>query len=446
MKVLIVDDEDGIREIISFIIEEMTANQWIVSHARSGQEAVSKMQAEQFDLCICDHNMPDGMGPSVLKFIIEQKLNVKFVLCSTVIPSDDPVSYPEDHVFTNIQKPDIFQGVEKLTGLLSHALLPKDLELDSREFIPVTVDFLSLVRFVPADVYIKLSDRKMVKCFNKGSVFSQEEKEKYKQKEVGTLYLKTEGEKNIVLHNIKKRIREFLTGSDLKLTDRLALTHHQICAMIKLEGLTSEHQETVKEIIQQTAKIISSNEKLSDLWDRMDILGDYPSQLYSLQVMLASLILKKLNWNSDATFIKVSLAAFLQDITLDNLELLKIKDYAHFFAEKERFSDDDKKQFLAHPAAASELIAKFKEVPPDVDRIVLEQHEMPNGNGFPKMLSATHTGPLSCLFILTGIVAKELIANKGQFSRRQFIEQFEKDGYNKGNYKESFDAIASLLN
>lgn len=445
---LLVDDEEGIREILSFFVEDMSAGKATIFYADSGNKANAILSSERIDVCICDHNMPDGMGPVVLQHIFEQKLATKYVLCSTVVPSDDPVNYPADKVYFNIQKPEIYQGMELLFQKLT-AEIPQsstsESNLNHNEFTPVTGDFLALLLFAPANVYIRLSETKVVKCFNKNDIFDQAEKEKYSSKGVHTFYLQNSGRKNEIMFAIKKRIREFLTGTDLMMTDRLALTHHQICEMIKLEGLTSEHQEMVKDTISQTAKIISTNQKLTALWERIEMVGDYPSQLYTLQIMIASLALKKLSWNSEATFMKIGIAAFLQDITLDDLTLIKIRDYAHFFQVKDTLSESDRKKFLDHPVAASQLVTKFSEIPPDVDRIVLEQHEMPNGNGFPKMLNATHTGPLSCLFILSGIVAREMLERKSNISRAEFIARFEAEGYNKGNYREIFEAIRDTL-
>ena len=442
LKVLIVDDEEAIREILGFFVDEIAGPESKIVHAESGQAAIAELKKEKFDLCICDHNMPNGMGPSVLKFITEEKMSVKFVLCSTVTPSDDPVNYPAELVFGNIQKPEIFKGVEHVFSMLKIA---ENDEWKSVDYIPVTIEFLALILFAPADVYIRLSEKKVVKCLNKNDIFDQTEKEKYKAKAINTLFLKTEGDKSLILTNIRRRIKDFLTGSEMRVTDRLALTHHQMCEMIKLEGMTPEHQEMVRETIFQTAKIINLNSKLSDFWDRLDMLGDYPSQVYTLQVVIASATFKNLSWFSESTFIKLSLAAFVQDITLSNLELIKIIDYVQFQKEKEKFSEEERQMYLHHPQAACELIAGFRDIPSDVDRLVLEQHEMPNGNGFPRMLNANQTGPLSCLFILSGLLAKIMIDNKGPIHKAEFIQKFSSEGYNKGNYKEIFEAMAEIL-
>ena len=57
-KILIVDDEPQIRRVLR---TSLTAQGYIVSDARSGEEALVKIREERFDLILLDVNMP-GMG------------------------------------------------------------------------------------------------------------------------------------------------------------------------------------------------------------------------------------------------------------------------------------------------------------------------------------------------------------------------------------------------
>lgn len=57
-KILIVDDEPQIRRVLR---TSLTAQGYMVSDARSGEEALMKIREERFDLILLDVNMP-GMG------------------------------------------------------------------------------------------------------------------------------------------------------------------------------------------------------------------------------------------------------------------------------------------------------------------------------------------------------------------------------------------------
>ncbi|MFH1953719.1 MAG: response regulator [Pseudomonadota bacterium] len=63
-KILVVDDEQGIR----FLLSEVLLNQGFeVSLARDGQESLDKLEEDHFDLVVTDINMPRLDGVAMLK-------------------------------------------------------------------------------------------------------------------------------------------------------------------------------------------------------------------------------------------------------------------------------------------------------------------------------------------------------------------------------------------
>lgn len=58
-----------------------------------------------------------------------------------------------------------------------------------------------------------------------------------------------------------------------------------------------------------------------------------------------------------------------------------------------------------HPSAAAELARQLRQLPADVDTIVLQHHEQPDGSGFPRGLFSHQISPLACVFI----VAQDLL-------------------------------------
>ncbi|GAB4199209.1 MAG: response regulator [Coleofasciculaceae cyanobacterium] len=64
-KVLVIDDEDGIREIIQICLE--AAAGWDVLTAASGSEGLATAQAEQPDAILLDVMMPDMDGPATFR-------------------------------------------------------------------------------------------------------------------------------------------------------------------------------------------------------------------------------------------------------------------------------------------------------------------------------------------------------------------------------------------
>jgi CheY-like chemotaxis protein len=64
-RVLVIDDEDGVREIIQICLESMT--NWELFTASSGREGINLAQSEHPDAILLDVMMPYMDGPTTFK-------------------------------------------------------------------------------------------------------------------------------------------------------------------------------------------------------------------------------------------------------------------------------------------------------------------------------------------------------------------------------------------
>jgi DNA-binding response OmpR family regulator len=64
-RILVIDDEDGLREIIQFSLEVVAG--WEVFTASSGREGIALAQAKQPDAILLDVMMPEMDGPSTFR-------------------------------------------------------------------------------------------------------------------------------------------------------------------------------------------------------------------------------------------------------------------------------------------------------------------------------------------------------------------------------------------
>jgi len=76
MRILIVDDEKSITEILQLILED---EGYTVDTASSGQEALSLVES-QYDLVVLDIDLHDISGDQVAKIILERHADVSIVL------------------------------------------------------------------------------------------------------------------------------------------------------------------------------------------------------------------------------------------------------------------------------------------------------------------------------------------------------------------------------
>jgi DNA-binding NtrC family response regulator len=114
-KVLVVDDEKGIR----FLLSEVLLNQGFdVSLARDGQESLDKLEKDRFDLVVTDINMPRLDGFAMLKSMKKNGRSEKIIIM-TGDPSDQRLSDTEiPNVVTRLLKP---FGIENFLSVVFSA-------------------------------------------------------------------------------------------------------------------------------------------------------------------------------------------------------------------------------------------------------------------------------------------------------------------------------------
>jgi CheY-like chemotaxis protein len=78
-RVLVVDDEEGIRLLYKEELEEEGCE---VEIAASGEEAIEKLESDSIDLVLLDIKMPGMDGIEVLRKVKERWKNLPVVLCT----------------------------------------------------------------------------------------------------------------------------------------------------------------------------------------------------------------------------------------------------------------------------------------------------------------------------------------------------------------------------
>ena len=71
-KVLVVDDEEGIRQQLSYVLED---EGYEVETASNGSEALAHLENQRFDIVITDLMMPAPDGMEILKIARKEKMD-----------------------------------------------------------------------------------------------------------------------------------------------------------------------------------------------------------------------------------------------------------------------------------------------------------------------------------------------------------------------------------
>lgn len=284
---------------------------------------------------------------------------------------------------------------------------------------------------------------KYVKVINEYEILTEAELNKYSNKELTLLYV----QKNTIHFDqdfFNKVIVKIFNNDTISFSDKIMTSHEQVSQLLKNIGVTEDLANLTKESVELTTKLLEKNDKLSNYFQKLNNMGEYPSKLYTLQTMIGSSLLRKMTWTSQQTMYKLTLASFLQAIYLDNVDLIVVKNYKDLLSK--HFSQRDIEFFKEHPIKTKNILLNFKDIPPDIDKLILEQYEAPTGDGFPKKIGATSISPLSAIFILAGIISKYILDNPKEFAYERMMNELDNQGYSKGNFKEIYKKIPIIFN
>ena len=80
-RVLVVDDEPPVREILSVVVER---EGWIADRADDGKQAIERLEERTYDAVILDLMMPHGDGITVLGYMKSRGLTTPVVVVSAI--------------------------------------------------------------------------------------------------------------------------------------------------------------------------------------------------------------------------------------------------------------------------------------------------------------------------------------------------------------------------
>ena len=375
------------------------------------QDAIELLELKSisFDLIVLEQNTPSF---TMSKMILSLGGNAKFILCS-----DNPVNiesvrgeYRIEQLQMDLLESSIIKTIHKFEEIkhLIPTPTPKD------EFVSVSTQIMASYCPLNYDVYIKLIDGRFLKIFKKGDPVEKSDFDDYQLK------------KHVDLFYFKKAEYQEVLDKEIELIEKITNTvpipvvtvhmeavkaHVVVSDLIKQMGFTSGAQMIAKSAVMMIVKLIGLKPQLSKiLTDLKHKEGDYVSTHSIALGEIACAIAHQMELNSAATFFKLTLAAFIHDITLDD-RLAIVKDVSSK-STSEQYSVEDLHTIKIHPIHAADYVRKMNEIPPDVDQIVYQHHERPDGSGFPRNLSGSHISPLSAIFITSHELLDFLLENE----------------------------------
>lgn len=330
----------------------------------------------------------------------------------------------------------------KTAGATNEPLLEKD-------FSRINTNLLLRVSPLKSGIYIKLGAQKYLKIFQEGDVFDRNDLEKYLEKKKIDYFYLLNSEVGEFMGRLQQDLLEILK---MKKGPQLAkvgaevneAVHETVKELISNLGVTPEVQTLVKSSMDLAVKNMSRSPRLSMVIERMKREPNRYISSHSMMLgEIACGIAHAAGWHSDATVYKLNLAAFLHDVTLKNHSLASIQTLEELALRRSEFTDKEVAEYKDHPTAAAEIARQFTEVPPDVDVIVAQHHERPDGSGFPRGLTNANISPLGAAFLVAHDLLIYMMKVGDGWTMEGFLQENEAK-YVGGNFKKIMKVMQKL--
>jgi HD-GYP domain-containing protein (c-di-GMP phosphodiesterase class II) len=438
VKILLVADRKEVKELLSF---QLTSQLPVtVKECMSANEAVDILKKEEqgYQLLISPYNGPDS---AVIQYLKSRKEPLPVILFY-----DPAVAKPEGPAVDGLPVAGIVDQAKLVDGLVAAVkdFLGQGGSAGSlSEYCPIRTNLLIRVTPLKGDIYIRLSADKFVKMFRTGDEFDHQDLEKYYEaKGVEYMYLRRNDTAEFIA-KFRAELEELIGRADLRQEEALEtveMSQEAIHELVHRVGFTEEVQELAKKNVELTLKAIGAHPRLQDLINKVTAEGNYISQHSTLLAHVSCCVAKEMEWGSDSTFSKLVLASFMHDVSVTDPELAKINSMKELEGKRSAVDPEQAKGYHLHPAKSADIVRNFKEIPADVDLIVQQHHERPNGSGFPRGLAHNYIAPLAAVFIVAHELTQAILFQKAAFSLEDFVED-KKPLFSQGNFKKVMAAL-----
>ncbi len=297
---------------------------------------------------------------------------------------------------------------------------------------------------VLCDVFIKLSDDKYIKVLKQDDIYTRDDLQKYREKDIKYLYIQAEDydEFGASLATTPFLIEDKNLESKY-LDDAVINTLDIVHEMVLESGLTDE----VINLVDYTAYQIESNLENDRILNRLlSILKDRKDYLLDHSYMIAyfsNSICSFMEWDSEEIRKKLSYAAILQDVCLSDAKMALIMNLQK--PEMTNYTPEQISNYKSHPEQIANIVRANDSIPLNVDEILLSHHERPEGNGYPRGLSHHRVSQLSAVFIVAHAFVDELYREEFDLSHiPEILKRMEKR-FSVGNYRKPLEGLISVF-
>lgn len=451
-KILLVEDETDLREILGLVLESEIENIEIFETS-SGNEAMKFLEENaDISLVISDYTMFDGTGGDLFLHLKETGSSVPFILLTG--------GYIEDyHEFKDADSVGFFKGVHykpfesdalsELVNKVLDATVSEPCSSTSEEgtddcepsYFEFPIEVFEKVSYLHIDTFTKIGDAKFVKIISETDKNPIEQFFHFKQKGIKSIYIEKKDLSKYLLKAQEFLIHKF--SNNAKVMEKAEFGDYIFeFSKVALDfvGVSEQVYEIVNEQVNQITQDVAKNKNLKKM---LAAAADSENYLSSHCIMVAYLcvnLLNRCNLSEPSNIKKLIIASLFHDISLSDQRLARVKHIT------DRLSASDKNIVLNHMDKACEFIEKIVKVgEEDIFNIIKASQERPDGSGFPKGLHNKSIQPLTAIFIF----AHELIDYffESDFNLKGMKSAVEKfpECWKEGNFAKPYKVIMDCL-
>ncbi|MEK6626932.1 MAG: HD domain-containing phosphohydrolase, partial [Bdellovibrionota bacterium] len=416
IKILLVDDDESTRLLYIFHMQNHVKNITVVEKSSANDamtflsSSSSSAEGDNVDLIISDYVMPGGTGGELYEYVVKTNHPAPFLLfCARDITTLATFKNFEQMKKGNtyLRKPcppSMF--LETIKSIFQTAYADKQIHIEEFEYKRTRMTRLLKGNKTKCNLYIQMGHDKFIRIVNRDDLYEQEK----------ILGLIKKGFHYFFIHgkdyeNYKDTFTElpFITVENMPEAQIARARQIFLNDILENVGVTKAVIREVEEIIEQLfTKGTKELKDLKSFFNMMNSESSFQGDHCMLLSMVSCSICYEMNWVSPEIIEKLCYAAALHDGALEPSCLEQEFAYygRHFIEEK--YDRETFEKFKQHPINMAEIISKLPQIPPDVDIVVAQHHELPNSVGFPRGLSAQSISPLGALFSLAHEFIREL--------------------------------------
>ncbi len=435
-RILYVEDSDDLRELTSFLFQAHFQCQ--VVEASDAKKAIEVLKRDNnFDLIISDFNMPGGDGDEVYTYLHQNKMAIPFLILSGNSLSSHPVLSQVKCYLKPMSEDEVIQMVrDNLTEIRP---------TDSKSYVPVAVSLLKKIRDLNCTLYVKINDEKFVKLFHKGVALTDAELARHSQHGIATLYIDAE-ESDTFIADYRRKIlagQAWQEAENDDFEDGFKLNAELLRNMGQLLKQNHEFIALTVAQVETALKVVSKNKKFNHLVQRFRKIENFGfSDHCTSLVYVAGYVLSGMSGiDVEQDLRMVTLAALLHDVSLDD-RLYEMKLNLLFSNRLKNLENGsrDQQEIWSHTRKGAALAKDFDFCPRDVQFLIAEHHELPDGSGFPAGLRADQIHPLSAVFIVAEDFVDYFIRHSPAPDWKSFVKTRE-SVYVHGEFARAFQSL-----